>query len=642
MDVDALVEGLFGAGSRMAATLPGYEARTVQTLMARQVVETALAGGTVLIEAPTGTGKTLAYLVPLLSLEHKVIVSTATKALQDQIMEKDLGLVRQALGRPFTAAALKGRANYLCLYRYRAFRHEGLPVLEREREWAFRLEAWVERTETGERDEFRDMPEGLVLWSGIHAGGDHCLGRKCSDFSHCFLNRARERARSVDLVVVNHHLFFADLAVKEGGFGEILPEYDALVFDEAHRIPDVVTRFFAMEISNYKLRDLARDTRREFEDAGGGDEALLGALAGVEEAAFRLRNAFPLEDQRVALTPEDLQGEAGHAMHAVEWALHALREELEPHRIRSPGLAACGRRADEMQDESARIRALNDPARVYWYETRNRGIFLSAAPLETGPILKESLHPRVKTAIFASATLTAHSGPHGFAYFQEQMGYAAQDVQVCRLPPVFDYATRSLLYLPRHLPEPLDPGFAPAVVAELVALLTLSSGRALCLFTSFRMLELTRDGLVGRIPYRVLVQGEASKGALLEAFKRETSSVLLGVSSFWEGVDAPGETLSMVVVDRLPFASPGEPLVAARQRWLERNGRNAFRELSLPQAILTLKQGLGRLLRKHADRGVMVVLDSRLTQKWYGRFFLEGLPNAPVTHDREAVRRFFA
>ncbi|MBF0190396.1 MAG: ATP-dependent DNA helicase [Magnetococcales bacterium] len=641
-DVETLVDGLFGSGSRLARTLHGYETRPVQTLMAQRVVETARAGGTLMVEAPTGTGKTLAYLLPLLSLGRKVIVSTATKALQDQIMEKDLVLVRQAVEQPFTATALKGRANYLCLYRYRAFRHAGLPVPEREREWALRLEAWAEKTETGERDEFRDMPEGLVLWSAIHTGGDHCPGRKCPDHGACFLNRARERARAVDLVVVNHHLFFADLAVKEGGFGEILPEYDALVFDEAHRIPDVATRFFAIEISNYKLRDLVRDTRREFEEVGGGDDALMGALAGMEEATFRLRNAFPLEDQRIGLTREDLDQEPGHAIHAVEWALHGFREALESHRARSVGLAACGRRAEEMQDATRLIRALNDPSRVYWYETRNRGIFLSAAPLETGPILRELLHPRAKTAIFASATLTSAPGPEGFVFFQEQMGFQPDDVTVCCLPPVFDYATRSLLYLPRHLPDPVDPGFAPAVVAEILALLTISSGRALCLFTSFRMLELVREGLEGRIPYRVFSQGDAAKGALLDAFKKETSSVLLGVSSFWEGVDVPGETLSLVVVDRLPFASPGEPMVAARQRWMGLNGRNAFREMSLPQAILSLKQGLGRLLRTTADRGVMAVLDPRLSHKWYGKSFLAGLPAAPVTHEMEAVRRFFA
>lgn len=637
-----MVEGLLGAKSRLAATLPGYEARPAQTEMAGRILAATAQDGLLLIEAPTGTGKTLAYLLPLLSLGRKVIVSTATKALQDQIMEKDLALVRRATEREFTATALKGRANYLCLYRWKGFRHGGVAVPERERAWVARLENWARETGTGEKDELRDMPESLGLWQGVHAGGDFCLGRKCEDYQACFLNLARERARKVDLVVVNHHLFFADLAVKEGGFGEILPEYDALVFDEAHRIPDVATRFFAIEVSNYKLRDVTRDIRREFEEVGGGDDAVLAALVGMEEATFRLRNAFPFDDLRAAFTPEDLQGEAGQALYQVEWAVHGLRDALEPHRPRSVALANCGRRVEEMLDAVKTIRALDDPARVYWYETRNRGIFLSAAPLETGPILNGLLYPRIKTAVFTSATLTSGPGEQGFVFFMEQLGLMNSGVETCRLPPVFDYPNRTLLYLPRHLPDPVDVEYASAVVDELITLLTVSSGRALCLFTSFRMLELARTGLEGRIPYRLLTQGEAAKGALLDAFKKETSSVLLGVSSFWEGVDAPGETLSLVVVDRLPFASPGEPMVAARQRWLETNGRNAFRELSLPQAILTLKQGLGRLLRTSADRGVMVVLDRRLTGKWYGRFFLESLPAAPVTHDLEAVRRFFA
>lgn len=637
-----LVDKLFGADSRLAKTLPGYEARAVQTQMAQMVMKTSLADGTLLVEAPTGTGKTLAYLLPLLTLGRRVIVSTATKALQDQIMDKDLALVRQAAQHPFSAAALKGRGNYLCLYRYRGFRNSGLSVMPREREWALKLETWSETTQTGERDEFKDMPEWLSLWAGINAGGDHCLGRKCADFNNCFLNRARERARAVNLVVVNHHLFFADLAVKEGGFGEILPEYDVVVFDEAHRIPDVATRFFATEISNHKIRDLGNDTRREFNEVGGGDDVVLGALGGLEEAAFKLRNAFPQEDQRLGLTLDDLRGEPGSAINAVEWALHGLKEALDPHRVRSSGLAACGRRAEEMQAATAKIRALNDPSQVYWYEIRGRGVYLSAAPLETGPILRELLHPRTKTVVFTSATLTSGPGVSGFAFFQEQLGLTPDKVTVAQLPAVFDYPNCSLLYLPKHLPEPGDAQFPAMAVEEILTLLRISSGRALCLFTSFRMLEVVRTGIEGKVPYRIFTQGDMSKGALLEAFKNETSSVLLGVSSFWEGVDAPGETLSLVIVDRLPFASPAEPMAAARRRWMEMNRRNAFREMFLPQAILSLKQGLGRLLRKTSDRGVMVVLDVRLTTKGYGRDFLAGMPAAKVTHDMEAVRRFFA
>ncbi|MBF0180861.1 MAG: ATP-dependent DNA helicase [Magnetococcales bacterium] len=642
VDIEALVNGLLGAGSPLSGVLPGWEPREVQLRMASLVAAVALEEGSLLVEAPTGTGKTLAYLLPLLNLGRRVIVSTATKALQDQIMEKDLPLARLASGRPFTAAVLKGRGNYLCLNRWKGMQNMGLPVARGEREWALKLTEWAVNTTTGERDECKEMPDNLGLWAGINAGGDHCLGRKCTDFEACFLNRARERARSVNLVVVNHHLFFADLAVKEGGFGEILPKYDAVVFDEAHRIPDVATRFFAIEVTNHKLRELVNDSRRELNEVGGGDEDVMAAMAGLEEASFRLRNAFPQEDRREGLVLENLQGGAGSAINAVEWALHTLRETLEPHRARSAGVAACGRRAGELRDAAATVRALDDPARVYWYETRGRGILLSAAPLETGPLMRELLHPRAKTAVFTSATLSSGPAPGGFAFFREQLGLPEEKVTLCQLPHQFNYPERTLLYLPRHMPEPTDAGFADAVAREIRALLTVSSGRALCLFTSYRMLELTRAGLEGHLPYRIFVQGDASNAALLDAFKRETSSVLLGVASFWEGVDAPGETLSLVVVDRLPFPSPGEPLTAARRRWMELNGANSFRELFLPQAILTLKQGLGRLMRKSDDRGVMAVLDVRLLTKGYGRDFLAGLPQAPVTHDLEAVRRFFA
>ncbi|MBF0368338.1 MAG: ATP-dependent DNA helicase [Magnetococcales bacterium] len=641
-DLQGFIDHLFGPESRLATEISGYEPRPVQAHMARVVAETAEQESKLLVEAGTGTGKTLGYLLPLLAMGERVIVSTATKALQDQIWDVDIPLLRRVGVGNFRAAVLKGRSNYLCLHRFREFQDNPMLIGQDERNWFKRVKEWVLQTRVGDRDELADLPEQLSFWHEINAGGERCLGRKCGDYKECFLFKTREVARHSDLVVVNHHLFFADLAVKEGGFGEILPQYNVVVFDEAHRIPDVVTHFFGVEVSNYRLRDLVRDGREAFQEVGPDDTAVLDAFDRVELAAASLRSAFPAENIRDALTPEEIQKGPGRALVTVEGALYALKEALEPHRERSVALASCGRRAESLLVDAGIIRALDDPERVYWYETRNRGIFLQASPLEVGPTLRESLYPRAKCIVFTSATLAAGRGPKAFDYFQSEMGLLPNEVTREQLPPAFDYPNQALLYLPEDLPEPENRDFGQLVVAEIVALLEASSGRALCLFTSYRMLEIVRMGLEGRIPYPIMVQGERPKGALLAAFKSETASVLLGVGSFWEGVDVPGESLSLVIVDRLPFSSPADPLMAARLRHLKTKGGNPFMELSLPRAVLALKQGLGRLIRRGGDRGVMAVMDARLTRRRYGGIFLAGLPPVPTTRDREAVTRFFS
>ncbi|MBF0454721.1 MAG: ATP-dependent DNA helicase [Magnetococcales bacterium] len=640
-ETDHLIETLFGPESLLSQTIPFYESRAVQVHMARQVADIVLSEGALMVEAATGTGKTLAYLLPLLALGQKVIVATATKALQDQIIGKDLPMVRRVMRTPFTFASLKGRGNYLCLLRFRSFSLGG-GVQPKEKIWLERVKGWVGETCTGDRDELTQMPERLSFWYEISAGGDHCVGRQCEEYDACFLNRARNQAKKVDLVVVNHHLFFADLAVKEGGFGEILPRHEVVVFDEAHRIPDVVTTFFGWEISNYKIRELIQDSRREYEEIGADDPLLYDTLPGLEEAAHRLRAAFPVEDCRDGLLAADVEGEPGRAMVAVEEALYHYRQVLEPHRIRSVTLSALFRRAEELLEISGRIRSLGDVSRVHWFETRGRGVFLHASPLETGPTLRALLYPTLKSVIFTSATLVTGSGKKGFAFFEEQLGLAGEKVVKEQLPPPFNYSRQALLFVPNDLPEPNHPAYPAAVAQEINNLLQLSRGRALCLFTSLRMMESVRAALQQQLPYTLLVQGDQTKGALLERFKADISSVLLGVASFWEGVDIPGESLSMVVVDRLPFASPGDPLVAARGQWIASQKLNPFNVMSVPRAIISLKQGLGRLLRRGSDRGVMVVLDGRIVSKWYGKRFFSGLPPIPLTHDRQAVRQFFS
>ncbi|MBF0098154.1 MAG: ATP-dependent DNA helicase [Magnetococcales bacterium] len=638
------IHALFGAESLLARHIAAYEPRTVQTRMAQQVVQAVQSEQSLIVEAPTGTGKTLAYLLPLLAMGESLIVSTATKALQEQIFNKDIPLLRQVVGRPFSATLLKGRGNYLCRSRFNSFRHLGGAISPRERTWANKVIAWSDRTETGDREELLDLPDNLTFWPEISAGGDHCPGRRCAQYEACFLTVVRERARKSQLVVVNHHLFFADLALRDGGFGELLPDHGVVVFDEAHKIPDVVTQFFGWSLSNHQLRELAQDCSREAHEIGADDPALILALPDLEVAGQHLRDAFPTENRRDGLTPADMARDSlpGQALLQIEAALHHLLKVLEPHRERSVGLANCGRRTTELLETSGRIRSIEDPARIYWYETRERGIFLTASPLETGPTLRELLYPRVKSAIFTSATLATGSQGDGFSFLLDQLGLERQQTLCEQLPLVFDYRQQAILYLPEQIPEPDDPQFPAALITEIAALLQAARGRTLCLFTSQRMLERVRQGLHGRVPFTLLVQGEMAKGALLERFRKENSSVLLGLSSFWEGVDVPGDALSMVIIDRLPFVSPVDPLVAARSRWLEINRRNPFQEMFIPKAVLSLKQGVGRLLRRSSDRGGMAILDIRLTQKPYGRQLLSALPPARIVRHHRDVEHFFA
>ncbi|MEG3638406.1 ATP-dependent DNA helicase [Magnetococcus sp. PR-3] len=641
-EIESWTQTLFGPESALAQSLENYEPRGAQVRMAELIARTVQEEGLLMVEAGTGTGKTLAYMLPLLAMGKRVVVSTATKALQDQILEKDLPLLRQVVGTRFSATLLKGRANYLCLHRFKQMRANSQMLRSEAREWLDVISDWSAFTVQGDRDELTNLPEKLDIWPELSTNGDDCLGQECPDLQECYLFKARARAKESQLVVVNHHLFFADLAVREGGFGEILPDYQVVVFDEAHQIPDVVTRFFGLEVSNYQMLELARDCRREMDMVGMDDPDLLHHLTVVEESAAVLRTAFPIENSRDALAPEHLEQEAGRALVRCEQTLHKLAELLEPHLERSAGLGSCGRRLEKLLIASGTIRTLDDPERIYWYETRNRGVFLQASPLNVGQTMREMLYPRVQCAIFTSATLSTGKGEKGFSYFMSQLGLDPEIATCEQLPPVFDYPRQARLYLPRRLPEPNAPGFANMFIEELVDLIQASRGRALCLFTSYRMMGQVEKVLARRIPYPVYVQGERPKRALLEMFKTQENSVLLGTSTFWEGVDIPGAALSMVVIDRLPFTPPDDPISAARNRFCESQGGNPFMQLSVPQAILTLKQGAGRLLRRATDRGVIAVLDARISRRGYGKRFVAGLPPATCIYDLEAVQQFFA
>ncbi|MBF0620761.1 MAG: ATP-dependent DNA helicase [Magnetococcales bacterium] len=641
MDVDAFIEEWFGEKGKLADKIPGFEMRDPQAAMARGIARLCLDKGAMMVEAATGTGKTLAYLLPLIVMKEEVIVSTATKALQDQILHKDIPLLRTITGRKFSIALLKGRSNYLCISRFRQLKHHVMSIRATERKHLELIDVWRHETQSGDRDELASLPEDFYLWYDMNAGGNHCTGQKCEDYDACFLFKARNRAKKSDLVLVNHHLFFADLAVKEEGFGEILPDHPTVIFDEAHRIPEVATRYFGLELSSPQLRELVRDCRSAFDEVAGDDPHVLEALDNLDESTVKLRVAFENLDDRDSLGPEALQKEPGRALVNIETQLHAVRDALKEHRERSADLAACDRRAEQFLITSGKLRSLDEPNQVYWYEMRGKNIYLQVSPLETGPSLREALYPRVERVAFTSATLTTGPGKPGFAFLSDQLGLDVLDVRTGRLRPVFDYGHRALLYVASDLPEPNHADFQKLAMERIKELIRLSRGRTLCLFTSLRMMNLAQNMLADELPYNVLVQGEKPKRVLLEQFKEDVDSVLFATGTFWEGVDVPGDALSQVIIDRLPFTPPDDPLISARSRHIQSKGGNPFRDLFIPQAILTLKQGAGRLLRRMDDRGVVSILDQRLTSRQYGQQLLRGLPPFPCVTTLDLIEAFF-
>lgn len=641
------VEMLLGPGGALQSVLPGYEHRPQQLQLAHAVERALAERAYLLAEAGTGTGKTLAYLVPAVLSGRRVVVSTATKTLQDQIFLKDLPLLRERVGLRFEAAYLKGRSNYLCLYRYAAFAREPrFESREEARGWA-RVQGWAERTQSGERSEL-ELPESYGVWSRLTATAETCLGSRCPLYESCFVTKARRWAEEADIVVVNHHLFFADLALKGEGRGEgVLPPYEAVVFDEAHALEDAAGGHFGCSVSSLRVEELVRDAQEAL-PAEDKRRELLVALAGrlkgqAERLLLRAPGLLGLSEAEgaVGLEPERL-GRLGEELAEVREALAALAafaaEGPEPE------LAALGRRGAELAEDMAFLERAESREHVYWAEQRGRGLFLRASPIEPGRELRERLYGAVDTVVFTSATLAAQGR---FEYFAQRMGLYDEhgvpvtEVRALSVPSPFDYGQQAALYLPTHLPEPSAPGFVEAAAEEVIRLCEVTGGRAFVLFTSLRNMAQVHERVKWRLPCQVLVQGELPKAQLLEAFQSEPS-VLLASQSFWEGVDVPGEALSLVIIDRLPFASPGDPVVAARMRQIEERGESPFDSYQLPQAALALRQGFGRLIRTQADRGVVALLDKRITTKRYGRFFLASLPPARRVQSLEALERWWA
>jgi ATP-dependent DNA helicase DinG len=627
----------FAPGGPLARVLPGYEERPAQRRLSEAVADVLEHGGLLLAEAGTGTGKTLAYLLPAALAERRVVISTGTKNLQEQLVQKDLPLLAQALGRELRVAVMKGRANYLCLLRFSSFGKAGASFRRLEEVPIYRaVEAWSTSTETGDRSEVADMPDSVEFWREVSAASENCIGQSCSLFDACFVTRMRQRALEADLVVVNHHLLCADLAVKDGSYGSVIPAYDTLILDEAHLIEDVATQYFGVQVSSHKVEELVRDVERELKAASLDARELRAEAEGLRvrsERFFARLGRSRLGRLGPGWMTETLAEESLgllQRLEGVRTALLAVPDRPEP----LTGLAA--RTLALTSDVAFLMRAETDD-HVYFAETRGRGVFLRAMPIDVSGRLKELLFDQVRAAVLTSATLAVDGG---FAYVKDRLGLAPSDELL--LPSPFRFEEQALLYVPKGMPEPLAPGFVDRAAEEVVRLIELSRGRAFVLFTSYANMNAVAERIAGRTAYPLLIQGEAPKAQLLDSFRATPHAVLLATASFWQGVDVAGEQLSCVIVDKLPFASPGDPVVAARIERLRNRGQNAFGEYQVPVAVLMLKQGLGRLIRTGTDHGILAVLDSRLVRKHYGRRFLESLPPARLVHELDEVAQFMA
>jgi ATP-dependent DNA helicase DinG len=645
---DAAVEA-FSADGPLARTLEGYEPREGQVEMAEAVASVLKHRGVLLAEAGTGTGKTLAYLVPAILSRQRVLVSTGTKNLQEQIFFKDLPVLEQALGVPFTATCMKGRGNYLCLHRFDAFRDS--PAIRSYDETANLriIERWSEETETGDRAEIEDLPEDLPFWNDIAATTENCIGAECPRYNDCYVVRMRQRAAESDIVIVNHHLLCADAAVRKSTFGEVIPRCANAIVDEAHQLEDVATQYFGLAVSNYRVEDFVRDVDRALgarlvadserrtelsHDAQRVRDESRRLFATLQAVRFERAGGGAAESRlRVTAAVLARAAEDGAAVIA---ALEALEADIALAKDVPEDVIALGRRAAEIKDDLRFLLRASDAAYVFFLETRGRGTFLRASPIDVSATIRELLLDRMDATVLTSATLTVDDS---FDYVKGRLGVTR--ATELKLDSEFDYRRQSILYLPKRIPDPRQPAFAAAAAREIVSILKLTAGRAFVLFTSYANLKEVHRLAAAELEYPILVQGTAPRSSLLRDFKATPHAVLLATSSFWQGVDVVGEALSCVIIDKLPFASPGDPITSARVDAIAARGGSAFGEYQIPLAILALKQGLGRLLRHRQDRGVLAVLDPRLKTMGYGRRFLASLPPAPVTQEIDDISRFF-
>ena len=625
----------FGRNGALSQWHPNFEYRAGQVEMAEAVESSIADRKHLIVEAGTGTGKSLAYLVPALQSGKRIVVSTGTKNLQEQLFYKDIPFLQQHFDRPLLVSYMKGRGNYACRQKiYDAERDVVLTGMEEVADFQI-IQDWERTTEYGDRAEIKTLPEHSTAWARIDARRELCSGQKCPQFERCFITKMHQRAAESDIVIVNHHLFFADLALKDEEFAGILPEYWAVIFDEAHEIEDIAGQYFGVSVSSYQIAELRRDVAIVSRLKQFGSPELDRILERLEELALAFFASLPGTEGRAAFTSREAlrQEEYTDLLGAIE--LVSLTLQLTKD---SPDeVIPLHRRSQAIHQSLKFLLESNDSTYVYWMEKRGRGTFLQATPIDVSGILADRLFAKLDCVILTSATLAVAGD---FAFIQKRLGLESSRTLI--VPGHFDYAKQSLLYIPQHLPDPRDPAFTKLAAEEIIKLLELSHGRAFVLFTSYNQMRLIYDRVSLEIEYPTLMQGTGPRNALLEEFKTTPNCVLFATSSFWQGVDVQGDQLSCVIIDRLPFAVPSDPVVDARIRGIRDSGGNPFYDYQIPQAAIALKQGFGRLIRSRSDRGVLSLLDRRITHTRYGQIFFDSLPDYAFATQLEAVEKFFS
>ncbi len=648
------MEKIFGKEGILAKHHGEYEFRGGQLKMAEAVLKAFEEKKHLIVEAATGTGKTLAYLVPAIAMalatKKRVIISTGTKNLQEQLMEKDIPFLQKVMPKKFTAAYMKGRSNYACLYRIKKAEHQ--PILEGldEMDYFEEIRHWSRETEIGDRSELVNLPENLSFWSRINAKGETCIGQKCPDFEPCFITRMRERAETADIVIVNHHLFFADLNIRGNEYGRVLPDYGAVIFDEAHLIEDIAADYFGFQISSFQIEELGRDADhlpiRDAVIVRDITKTVARIIGFADQFWARFNEGrgkegrFPLaQNSFVRKTRDDLEPTPlGEAYFQLDDALKRLETAIAVFEEKMPEAESLVRRIRQTRFDLDFIVTQTEQNYVYWLERRGRGIFLRASPIDVSNLLQEKLFEKVETCILTSATLSTNGK---FDFIKNRLGLSNETTDTLLAPTSFDYQKQAVIYLPKSMPDPRVPEFTQMAAGEIVKLLNITQGRAFVLSTSFYSMNALYELVSSRVNFPCFVQGTMSKAGILESFKQTPNAVLFATSSFWQGVDVRGEQLSCVIIDKLPFAVPSDPVVAARTKYIDENGGKSFFEYSVPNAVITLKQGIGRLIRSKTDKGVIAILDSRLRTKGYGKDFLNSLPKTKITTELKDVSEIF-
>ena len=649
------MEEIFGKGGLIAKHHKDYEYRGGQIKMAEAVLKAFEEKKHLIVEAGTGTGKTLAYLVPAIAAalgqKKRIIISTGTKNLQEQLMEKDIPFLQKVMPKKFTAANMKGRGNYACLYRIA--KAENQPILEGvdEMDYFDEIRHWARESQTGDRAELTNLPENLSFWGRINAKSETCLGNKCPDFEPCYITRMRARAEEADIVIVNHHLFFADLNIRGNEYGRVLPDYAAVIFDEAHLIEDIAADYFGFQVSTFQIDELVRDadnlpitdaiatrdlTKLSARIIGLADQFWTRFIQGrTQDGRFPLApNAFAQKMTNGEIQPTAL----GEAYFALDSSLERLESAIDVYAEKMTEAESLVRRVRQTRFDLDFVCSQAEKNYVYWLERRGRGMFLRASPIDVSTLLQEKLFDKLETVVMTSATLSTNGK---FNFIKDRLGLDNSKTDTLLAPSSFDYQKQAIIYLPKAMPEPRAPEFNQMAANEIIKLLNITNGRAFVLSTSNSAMNQLYELVSMRVNFPCFVQGSMAKAGLLDRFRKTPNAVLFATSSFWQGVDVQGEQLSCVIIDKLPFAVPTDPIVAARTRFIDDNGGKSFFDYSVPQAVITLKQGIGRLIRSATDKGVIALLDPRLKTKGYGKDFINSLPRTRVTSDLKDVAKMF-